>query len=309
MNYVCPKIKVVKIDCSQMLSSSEVERTPEEIMRSSMFNMERMDRCKKALPQGRSYIQHRDYKIAYKVLKDKTVISIQSDALQKDNFAGKDILHNIYIIPVADHGALISSTDFEYDEILKVNDKVFSKPEKYQHLLKVLYNSQKSLFSEYYFTAESKDRVYLNSYISSPYKELVSEGNWSDELLEKICKYAHFSLLFAEDCFRFGSENFSFIKDFALPAISITAKVCTIADVDWGKVFDFGNSDVSVDTSNSSLDGGGNTSNGQISFTGTEADHNGKPCSVDGCDCTSCYSGNWDPQHCNHCHHLCSKHV
>lgn len=308
MDYVCPKIKVVKIDYSQMLSSSEVETTPEEIMRSSMFDMERMDIFKKTLPQGRSNIQYHDYKIAYKVQKDKTVVSIQSDSFRKDSPICKGILHNVYIIPVADHGTLISTSDFSYDDILKVNDKVFSKPEKYQHLLKVLYNSQKSLFSEYYFTAESKDRIYLNTYISAPYKDYVLEGKLSDEILEKICRYAHFALSFADECGSFGSENFSFLKDFALPALSVTAKVCAISDVDWGQVIDFGNSDISVDSSDSSFDGG-NTSNGQISFTGTEADHNGNPCSVDGCDCTSCYSGNWDPQHCNHCHHLCSKHV
>ncbi len=308
MNYVKPKTTVIEINHFQLLAASGQVDSPEKRMEDSMLRMEKFDTYRKNMPSDWPNIKHSLFNISYNVLKDKTVVCVQSDSFKKDILVGKNILQNIYLIPVASHGTLISSTCDDFSELLKVNEKVFSKPKEYEHILKVIYNSQNSLFSNYYFTTEQYiDRVYLNSYIPSPYSNFIRDGKMTSSILNRLCAYSQFALLFDQECLAFGLDNFSFIKDFALPALSIAAKCCAIADVDWGKVLDFNDSEISVDSSTANDNGLYNT-NGQISFTGTESDHNGKPCSHDGCNCTSCYSGNWDPQHCNHCHHLCSEH-
>ena len=304
-----------------------------EMMQKSMRGMKSFSIYGNDLPTEWRKIRYaNNYLIAYQVNSDKTIISIQSDLFKKDISSNdRNTLHNIYLVPVSNHGTLISTTCSNFSEILKVNNKVFSKPKEYMHILKVIYNSQRSLFSNYYFTADN-NRVYLSSYVPAPYEVFTQGGKLSHMIVSRLCSYSLFALLFNNECKKFENENFNFFKEVLLPVLAITAKCCRIVGVDWGSFLDFGDFDFSFDgvdasdsgdsmavsdgcNSNDSYNyndnsdsGASSNNNGQISFTGTEADHNGKPCGHDKCFCTSCYSGNWDPQQCNHCHHLCTEH-
>jgi len=240
-------------------SSEEKQMTPQEAMEIAMINMLSFDTYRKKMPSNWKNYHYSNFSISYKKEKYNTNICIQSDVFTKDITVGKNILEDIYLIPAANGGTLISTTNDNYSEILKINEKIFSKASNYHHILSVLYNTQHKQYSKYYFTKEQYGkRVYMSSFVNVPYNILVNDGNLSPSISKRLFEYAQFALLFDGECLRFGLDTFNFTKDFLLPLISISAKCCAIADVDWGKVLDLGNADVSIDN----VDTGGDISYG-----------------------------------------------
>jgi len=219
------------------------------------------------MPSSWENYTYSNFSLSYKIEKYNTKICIQSDVFAKDIIVGKNILEDIYLVPAANGGTLISTITENYNEILNVNEKLFSKANDYQHILSVLYNTKNEQYSKYYFHKEQYvKRVYLSSLLNIPYKKIVHEGKLSPTISQRLFDYARFALKFDMECLRYGGDNFNLAKDFLLPLVSVTAKCCAIADIDWSKVLDLGNADVSIDN----VEAGSNVSfgNGDLGSNG-----------------------------------------
>ncbi len=317
-DYSIPHISIFHMDVNTPILGSQPKEKPEDVMRLTMFDMEHFNTYAKKMPKDWKRTDYLSYAFAYKISDKLTNISIQNKEFEK-YLCCDGIIKNLYLIPVSDHSTLISTTDLSYSDFLKKTENIFKAPKKYKYILKTIYNSQHQLYSNVYFTIDTatfeKKRVYLSSLVKIPYKQLTKNDTLSSFIIKKCCLYSKYALAFQEECVLYGRDNFNFFTDFALPTISIGLKVCTIAGVDWNKLLDFDTNSLNTGQNTDMMsyeygnDNNATMQNGQISFTGSESDNNGNPCSVDGCNCNSCASGNWDPQHCNNCHHLCSKHT